>query len=199
MLLTPEGLDRLGIRTVVQDSSGYRQTIIRFRPGVDVRRAARTLYAPNENDRTTTFPSPPAEVAKLDQVRGLPRLLAVFLGALAGLAIIHALVQTVQRRRVELGVLRAIGFTRAQVAGSMGWQAVSLAVVGAGVGLPVGVALGRWVRTAVAKGLGVAPQPAVALPVLLVVPAAIAVAALAGAVLGAVAGRSPASVALRTE
>jgi ABC-type lipoprotein release transport system permease subunit len=159
----------------------------------------RTLYAPNENDRTIAFAKPPAEVAKLDQVRGLPRVLGIFLAALAGLAILHALVQTAQRRRVELGVLRAIGFTRGQVAGSMGWQAVTLAVVGAAVGLPVGIAAGRWVWAAVANGLGVAPQPAVAGPLLLVVPAAIAIAALAGTATGALAGRSPASVALRAE
>jgi ABC-type antimicrobial peptide transport system permease subunit len=105
----------------------------------------------------------------------------------------------VQRRRLELGVLRAIGFTRGQVAGAIGWQAAVLALVGGIVGLPLGVAVGRWIWTVVADGLGVAPQPEVAAPLLLVVPAATAVAALVGMALGGLASRSPASVALRTE
>jgi ABC-type lipoprotein release transport system permease subunit len=182
-----------------EDASGYRQTFITFKDGVDVRAASRTLKIRSQNDREVTFPRPPGEVSKLDQVRDLPRLLALFLGALAAVALVHALVQTVHRRRRELGVLRAIGFTRRQVAATIGWQAAALALVGAVVGLPLGVAVGRWLWTGVAQGLGVAPAPDVALPVVLVVPAAVVVAALVGSALGAVAGRSPASVALRAE
>jgi predicted lysophospholipase L1 biosynthesis ABC-type transport system permease subunit len=96
-------------------------------------------------------------------------------------------------------VLRAIGFTRRQVAGTIGWQAAALALVGGGVGLPHGIAAGRWVWSSVADGLGVAPRPEVALPLLLVVPAAVAVAAGVGAALGGLTGRSPAAVALRAE
>jgi hypothetical protein len=199
VLLTPEGLARLDLREIRDQSSGYHMAVVRFRPGVNVQRAVKTIDVVAQNDRTIIYPVPPAEVAKLNQVRDLPRLLAVFLGALGALAVIHALVQTVQRRRIELGVLRAIGFTRRQVAGTIGWQATALALVGAAVGLPLGVALGRWVWTIVADGLGVAPQPDVALPLLLVVPAAVAVAALFGMALGGLASRSPASASLRTE
>ena len=198
VLLTPEGLERLGLRKVEVESSAFHQTLIRFRPGVDVHNAARTIVPPDVNDQTISFAKPGPEVAKLDQVRGLPRLLGFFLGGLAFLALLHALVQTVQRRRTELGVLRAIGFTRGQVAGTIGWQAVALAVVGAGAGLPAGVALGRWVWTVVANGLGVAPRPEVALLLLLVVPATAAVAGLVGVALGRFAGHAPAA-ALRTE
>jgi hypothetical protein len=199
VMLTRAGLGRLGLDTVENDSSGYNQTLIIFKPGVDPAKASQSIDIEEENDRRVTYPVAPAAVSNLDQVRGLPRLLAIFLGGLAILAVGHALIQTVQRRRVELGVLRAIGFTRRQVAGTIGWQAAALALVGGVVGLPLGVALGRWVWTSVAHGLGIAPQPEVALPLLLVVPAAVAVAALVGSALGSLASRSPASVALRTE
>ncbi|MEY2476052.1 MAG: putative transport system permease protein [Actinomycetota bacterium] len=198
-LMTPDGLKRLALYEYLQDSSGYNQALIKFRPGVDVRKAAATIKVHDENDRTITYPSPPPEVEKLVQVRGLPRVLGLFLAALAAVALLHALVQTVQRRRTELGVLRAIGFTRGQVAGAIGWQAAALAVVGAAVGLPAGVAVGRWVWTIVADGLGIAPQPEVAVPLLLVVPAAVAVAALLGSALGGLAGRTPPAISLRTE
>jgi hypothetical protein len=199
VLLTPEGLDRLGLRTTGLQSSGYSMAVIDFRPGVDVHRAAASIGTQAQNDRTILYPQTPPAVAKLDQVRGLPRVLALFLAALAALAVIHALMQTVQRRRVELGVLRAIGFTRRQVAAAIGWQAAALALVGAAVGLPAGIAVGRWLWTVVAQGLGVAPEPDVALPLLLVVPAAAALAALVGMGMGSLAGRRPAAVALRTE
>jgi cell division protein FtsX len=200
VMLSRHGLARLGFSMKPEDgASGYRQTLITFNDGVDARAASRTLKIRSENDRTVTFPRPPGEVAKLAQVRGLPRLLALLLGALAVVALLHALVQTVQRRRVELGVLRAIGFTRRQVASTIGWQAAALALVGALIGLPTGIAVGRWLWTGVAQGLGVASRPDVALGLLLVVPVALAVAALVGAALGTIAARTPAAVALRAE
>lgn len=200
-LLSPDGLERLGLLKAKYDSedSAYRQTLITFREGVDQRVASRTIPIKSQNDRTVTFPRPPAEVAKLDQVRDLPRLLALFLGALAIVALLHALAQTVQRRRVELGVLRAIGFTRRQVAGAIGWQAAALAVVGAAVGLPLGTAVGRWLWSGVAQGLGVAAHPQVAVTLLLVVPIAGAFAALVGLALGGWTGRTTAAAALRAE
>lgn len=199
VMLSRSGMERLGLWEVEDDSSGFKQTMITFKPGVDVAKAARTLGIRNQNDRSVTFPRPPGEVAKLDQVRDLPNLLALFLGALALVALLHAIVQTVHRRRLELGVLRAIGFTRGQVAGSIGWQASAVALVGAGLGLPLGIAVGRWLWTLVADGLGVAPAPQVALPLVALVPAAVAIAALVGVALGSFAGRTPAAVALRTE
>jgi ABC-type lipoprotein release transport system permease subunit len=132
-------------------------------------------------------------------VEDLPRLLGLFLGGLAALALLHALVQTSQRRRTELGVLRAIGFTRGQVSGAIGWQATALAGLATVLGLPLGIAVGRWVWTFVAQGLGVVPRPTFGLALFLLVPCAALVAAAAGAMLGALAGRTPAAVALRTE
>jgi hypothetical protein len=199
VFLTVEGLARLGLDDPSVDSSGYRQAVVLFEPGVDVAKAAATIDIQEQNDRAVTAPQAPPEVSKLDQVRGLPRVLALFLAGLAVLAVLNALVQTVQRRRTELGVLRAMGFTRGQVAGTIGWQAAALALVGAGLGLPAGVALGRWVWSAVAEGLGVASQPEVAMILLAVGPAAVAMAALTGVVLGGLSGRRPAAVALRTE
>jgi hypothetical protein len=199
VLLTPDGLARLGLRNIRSDSSGYHMAVVTFRPGVDVRRAARTIEVHSQNDRTIIYPTTPPEVTKLAQVRDLPRLLALFLAALAALAVVHALVQTVQRRRVELGVLRAIGFTRTQIAATIGWQASALALVGAAVGLPAGVAIGRWLWTGVAQSLGVAPKPDVAPALLLLLPAAVVVAALVGSALGSLAGRTPAATALRSE
>ena len=199
VMLSRSGMERLGLWELQDDSSGFRQTMVTFEPGVDVARAARTLEIRNQNDRSVTFPEPPGEVAKLDQVRDLPSVLALFLGALAVVALLHALVQTVHRRRLELGVLRAIGFTRGQVAGSIGGQASAVALVGAGLGLPLGIAVGRWLWTVVADGLGVAPVPQVALPLLALVPAAVAIAALVGLALGFYAGRTSAAVALRAE
>jgi hypothetical protein len=199
VLLTPDGLARLGLRKIELQSSGYHMAVVTFRPGVDVRRASASIKVHSQNDRTIIYPKTPPEVSKLAQVRDLPRLLAIFLAGLAALAVIHALVQTVQRRQVELGVLRAIGFTRRQVAGTIGWQAAALALVGATIGLPAGLAAGRWLWTGVAQGLGVAAKPDVALVLLLVVPAAVVLAGIIGLALGAWAGRTRAGVALRRE
>jgi ABC-type antimicrobial peptide transport system permease subunit len=65
------------------------------------------------------------------------------------------------RRRREAGVLKALGFTRRQVASSMLWQTTTVALVGIAIGVPAGVAAGRIIWRALASNLGVLPVPVV--------------------------------------
>jgi ABC-type antimicrobial peptide transport system permease subunit len=55
--------------------------------------------------------------------------------------IVNTLVLTVFERTRELGMLRAVGMTRRQVRAMIRWEAVVTALVGAALGIPLGVGL----------------------------------------------------------
>jgi predicted lysophospholipase L1 biosynthesis ABC-type transport system permease subunit len=119
---------------------------------------------------------------------------------LAVAALAHALVTAVRRRRVELAVLKTIGFSRGQLAGTVAWQASVLTLVAVVVGLPVGVAAGRWAWRVFADQLGIVFVPVVPVVVVIaLVPAALLLANVVAAVPGYLAARTPAAAVLRSE
>jgi ABC-type lipoprotein release transport system permease subunit len=124
----------------------------------------------------------------------------MFLALLAMVAIGHTLVSTVRRRRADLGVLKALGFDRGQVRATVAWQASLLAAVGLVLGVPLGVAAGRWAWKLVADGVGVVNRPEVPLAALAtIVPAAVLIANVIAALPARVAARTQPAVVLRTE
>jgi hypothetical protein len=121
-------------------------------------------------------PSRPPEVARIWSIRWFAPVLELLIAVLALVAVGHAIVTTVSRRRAEVAVLKTLGFERRQVRAMLAWQATTLAVIGLVVGIPVGIFVGEAVWNRVAESLGIAPVivlPAVALvmsvPVALVV------------------------------
>jgi predicted lysophospholipase L1 biosynthesis ABC-type transport system permease subunit len=193
---TLEGLEQVGLS---DDPS--RRTILTFRPGVDEPAALQRLTrAYPRRFPVYARPNRPGDVANLTQVDGLPWLLAGFLATLAVAVVGHALVVGVRRRRRDLAVLRAVGFRGRQTRAAVAWQATSLALVGVVAGVPLGVAVGRWAWTLVARSLGVLADPSVPVVALLLVPVVALVVANLAAALPAhrAATLSPAAV-LRNE
>jgi ABC-type antimicrobial peptide transport system permease subunit len=112
----------------------------------------------------------------------------------------NTLIVSVRRRRRDLAILKTVGFVRRQVAGVVAWQASSIGVVALLVGLPVGIAVGRWAWDAVANGLGSsAPTIVPALALAAVVPCVLVVANLIAAAPGWSAARVPPVTAMRAE
>ena len=119
---------------------------------------------------------------------------------MAAATLVHALVSSVRRRRHELAILKTIGFMRRQVSVAVVWQATTIGLLALAVGIPLGVAAGRWSWSAFADRLGVPADPAT--PVLAMVVlgvATLALANLAAAVPGWLAADLQPAVALRTE
>src|SRR5439155_9893514 len=71
------------------------------------------------------------------------------------LAVMHALLVSARRRDHQVGVLRALGFTRGQVVGAVSAQGATMCILGVVVGVPLGIALGRWTWSLSAHQLGV--------------------------------------------
>jgi ABC-type lipoprotein release transport system permease subunit len=99
----------------------------------------------------------PVEVNRLRQIDQIPSAVALLLAVLALVAVAHAVITAVRRRRGELAVLKVLGFTRGEVRATVAWQASIIAAVGLVVGVPLGVLLGRGVWRLVADGLGIVP------------------------------------------
>ena len=107
----------------------------------------------------------PGTVSNLGVVRPTLGWMAGFVGLLGIVSLVHVIATTGRRRRGELATLRSLGLTRRQVAGCMVSQAAVLAVVGAVVGVPLGLLGGRaaWAGVAGAAELATDPERPVAL------------------------------------
>jgi hypothetical protein len=100
-------------------------------------------------------PERPSDVLSYARVRIVPILLATVLGLLAAVTVGHALAMAVRQRRIDLAVLHALGFTRAQVGKTVAWQASTVAFLATVIGVPVGLIVGRTAWSAVAHQLGI--------------------------------------------
>jgi ABC-type antimicrobial peptide transport system permease subunit len=165
-------------------------------PGADVEELTELLSERFEADPQAT----PVTVQNLEQLGRLPGTVAAIVGSVAVLAIANALVVAVRRRGRDLAVLRAIGFTRRQTGASVIVMALAIVILGALVGVPVGVAVGSTLWRATAGGAFVLPDAHVRLPhVVVPVVGAMLVALVAAAVPAARAAARRASDGLRAE
>jgi hypothetical protein len=139
----------------------------RFAPGVDQERAAARITAMKEfippNGDIADFnqepgahlAAPPPEVERLRKIDWFPPMLTAVLTALALIAVGHTIIASTRRRRRDLAMLKALGFTRGQVRATVAWQATIIAFIGLVVGVPLGVLLGRFAWTRIADSLGI--------------------------------------------
>ncbi len=125
--------------------------LVKARSSADIGALERRARAIPRSKNTGTA-AIPVEVDRLRQINWFPAILAILLTTLALVAVGHALVTSVRRRRREIALLKTIGFGRRQVGATIAWQATTLAVVGLAAGIPIGLLLGRSVWQFVADG-----------------------------------------------
>jgi FtsX-like permease family len=129
--------------------------VVRVPPGPGRAAALAQLARAHPND--VEFPATPANLANFGQAVNFPLIFGVILVLFGVATLMHLLLVSVARRRPELGLLKALGFVRRQVAFSVLWQATTVALVGIIIGVPAGVAAGRLIWQAFAANLGVVP------------------------------------------
>ena len=171
---------------------------VRLDPASDRDRAVDQLQ--RDFPGTVVLPLAQPDLTNLERVGYLPGLLAGLVALLALGTVAHALVTSVRRRRRDLAILKTLGFGRGQVSQTVAWQATTFALLAGMIGVPLGVAAGRWAWRLVAGQLGVVSGPVVpALPVLAIAAGALVVANLVAAGPGRAAARTRPAVALRSE
>ena len=203
-LISMGAMSRIVEGSPVPDS-GADSVLVRFRPGAD--RAAvvadlQRILGPYSGGGVLDVlpPDKPTDIVNFGGVQGLPFVLAAILAVLAIATLGHLLSSAVRNRRRDLAILKTLGFSRGQVTGAVLWQGTILAAVSLLIGVPLGVGVGRWLWTFFATQQGVVVEPRIPVPaILLVIPAAIAVAGLVAAVPARVASLIKPALALRTE
>ena len=98
-----------------------------------------------------------AAIVDAGQMGGQPLALALALAAAVLVSLSATVVASGRRRRRELAILKALGLTRRQVRSVIALQTTTLLVMAVALGLPLGVATGRWAWTGFATSLGVVP------------------------------------------
>ena len=142
----------------------------------------------------------PAQIVNYRTIGSTPVILAIGLAAGAIGALGLTLAASVRRRRRDLALLKALGFTQRQLAAAVAWQATVAAVIGVVVGIPLGAVFGRQVWILFANNLDAVPDPTVpALSVVLVAVGAFVFANLVAALPGRGAARTPTALVLRAE
>ena len=180
--LSGEGFERLA-PPAGDESPREQTTLVRFAPGSSLDDSVARLEEHLGGAVSVEPRSLPQDVQYLRNVRSLPKALAGFLLLLGLGAMGHVLATTVRRRRHDLAVLRALGFRPLQVGGCVAWQAVTVSLVALLVGIPLGIAAGRWSWRWVADSTPLLYVPPVAaLVVLLSIPASLLLANVMAAV-----------------
>jgi hypothetical protein len=113
---------------------------------------------------------------------------------------VSTLAASVRRRRRDLAVLKVLGFTRRQIAGSIAWQSSTAVLVGTIVGIPLGIALGRFLWDSFVHEIDVIPVPSVpALWIALVAVGGLVLAKVVAAVPARIAAGAPTVALVRAE
>jgi ABC-type lipoprotein release transport system permease subunit len=170
----PPGPGQASCRQAVEQSI-RGGVLVSVRPGPAGRAAIAHYLAAYPS--SASLPVTPESLVNFGEAVSFPALLAVTVALFGAAMVTHLLVVSVARRRRELSLLKVLGFARGQVAGTVGWQATTLAVAGLAVGLPLGLAAGQALWRAFAVSFGVVAVPVAPPGLLAALAAAVLVAA----------------------
>jgi hypothetical protein len=181
-------------------AAGPNNILVRQRPGANPAAVRRTLQRLVGNAGSVSSVQRPAEIVNYRSMGTTPAFLGAALAAAAVTALGLTLIASVRRRRRDLAMLKTLGFTRRQLAAAVAWQSSIVVAVGTIIGVPLGIALGRFLWDQFARQINVVPQPAVpGMPVILITFGALALANIVAALPGRLAARTRTALLLRAE
>jgi hypothetical protein len=186
---------------------GPNAILVRLRSGfsrsVELRSLDEIATATTNNANfgvTVTGVLRPAEIVNYRSLGDTPVFLGAGLAAGAVAALALTLLASVRRRRRDLALLKALGFTGPQLAAAVAWQSTIAVVIGTVVGVPFGIALGRWLWDLFARSIHAVPAPSVpVVSVSLIALGAIVLANVVAALPGRLAARTPTALLLHSE
>ncbi len=151
-------------KTIIGNGGAF---LVRGVPGPQGKSALTHLAREYSSD--VSFPAAPTNLVNFGEAVNFPLIFGAVLILFGAATLLHVLVLSVTRRRREMGLLRALGFVRRQVALSVYWQTTTVALIGIVIGVPAGIAVGRGVWGVFARSLGVLPVTEVTVWVIVVV------------------------------
>jgi hypothetical protein len=181
-VVTPDGMARLDA------TARPAAALLSIRAGAPRRtfdRLARLMGVDPTDFAEEPIGSRPASIINVARARAIPIFLAALFGALAVLTVAHVMLTSIRNRRRDIAVLSALGADRGWLTRAVHWQATSVALLPAVVGLPIGVLAGRLVFRVFADSIGAVDDATTPLLLTLAVGGGLLVLANAAAVLPA--------------
>jgi putative ABC transport system permease protein len=191
---------------VLNSQAGYQFALISFAPGSDKQAGLATLQrrwasycAAIEQTTCLVTSQRPNTVNNYAGIDGTPAVLAGVLAVLGLGVLAQFTVASARRRRRDYAVLKVLGLRRAQLRAVALCQASAVTVAALVIGIPLGAAAGRWAWQAFASQAGLSGGAVTPLPVLWLIPAALAATALVALPAARRVAALPAMATLRTE
>ena len=142
----------------------------------------------------------PTEIVDSGSIEAIPAILGGGLAAGAVAALSITLISSVQRRRRELAVLKVLGLYGRELATVVAWESSVAVTIGAIVGVPLGIVVGRLLWELFASGIHAVPAPSVpALDVLAIALGALVLANIMAIIPGRIAARTRTALLLLAE
>jgi len=142
----------------------------------------------------------PAEIVNYRSMGDVPVFLGSGLAAGAVVALGLTLVASVRRRRRDLALLKALGFTARQLGEVVAWQSTVAVAAGTIIGAPLGIVVGRLLWDAFAHEISAVPAPDVpAVTIALICAGALVLANVVATLPGRSAARTSTGLLLRAE
>jgi hypothetical protein len=188
---------------------GPNAILIRYRPGVSASVGAKSIQHAVDEAGGGGGNSPgnlyntverPAEIVNYRSLGDTPIELGAVLSGGALVALGLTLLASVRRRRRDIALLKALGFSRRQVVVTVAVQSTIAVGLGALIGIPVGILVGRTLWSLFANSIHAVPRIVVPTTTLLIIAASALVLANLIAVLPArLAARTSPAILLRAE
>jgi hypothetical protein len=187
--------------------SGPNAVLVRFKKGASPAAASASLQSiVRQNTQikgdggSVVGVERPAEILNYRTLGTTPTILGVALAAGAVIALGLTLVTSVRRRRTDLALLKSLGFTKRQLASAIAWQASVAVGIGCLIGIPLGIALGRFLWDLFVRQINAVPDPTIPTwSIVLIGVGALILANVVAAIPGRIAANTPTAQLLRSE
>jgi hypothetical protein len=126
--------------------------VLKLKPGPQ---AAPTLaHLQSAYGNGAALPVVPTSLVNFGQSSELPLFLGLAVALFGAATLLHFLLMSVNRRRRDTGMLKTLGLSGRQVRAVVLWQATAVGVVALVIGVPLGLAAGRFAWDLTASGFG---------------------------------------------
>jgi len=194
------------LSTAANGVAGYNFALVNFAPGPAKQAQLAAFERPWQSfcaniGQTTCIVTDqrPNTVNNYAAIDATPVILAGVLAVL-GLAVLAQFVlASARRRRRDFALLKVLGMFRRELSAVAFWQVATVTAVALVVGVPLGIAGGRWAWQLFASQAGLPADAITPLPVLWMIPATLLVAALVALPPARSVARVPAAATLRSE
>ncbi|HEX4399170.1 MAG TPA: ABC transporter permease [Trebonia sp.] len=192
--------------TAADGAGGYQFALVSFAPGparqahvAAFERAWQSFCASIQQSTCLVTDQRPNTVNNYAAIDSTPEILAAVLTVLGVAVLAQFILASARRRRRDFALLKVLGMFRRELGAVAFWQVATVTAVALAVGVPLGVAGGRWAWQLFANQAGLDPGTITPLSVLWMIPATLLVAALVALPPAMSVARVPAAATLRSE